>query len=129
MLFEQIPYEQTQAINQWRNVGKSPFSDECLVYLTTEERYDDSGELVVDEETRGVYLDCTYEEDITTASAQTRWEIWLPVSIFHQVVKMPWPEIPADRLLLFRARRPLSNVYGRESRNKCWTEIDAQCQR
>ncbi|CAM9131910.1 unnamed protein product, partial [Sphacelaria rigidula] len=54
-----IPYEQTQAINQWRNVGKSPFSDECL--------------LVVDEETRGVYLDCTYEEDITTASAQTRW--------------------------------------------------------
>lgn len=73
MSFEQIPYEQTQAINQWRNVGKSPFSDECLVYLTTEERYDDSGELVVDEETRGVYLECTYEEDITTASAQTRW--------------------------------------------------------
>lgn len=70
----QIPYEQTQAINQWRSVGKSPFSDDCLVQLTTEERYDDSGKLLVEEETRGVYLDCTFEEELATASAQTRYD-------------------------------------------------------
>ena len=69
----QVPYEQTKAINQWRSVGKSPFSDECLVQLTSEERYDDSGNLLVEEETRGVYLTCTYEEDIATASAQRRF--------------------------------------------------------
>lgn len=69
----QIPYEQTKAINQWRSVGKSPFSDECLVQLTSEERYDDSGNLLIEDETRGVYLTCTYEEDIATASAQRRF--------------------------------------------------------
>lgn len=69
----QIPYEQTKAINQWRSIGKSPFSDECLVQLTSEERYDDSGNLLIEDETRGVYLDCTYEEDIAMASAQTRF--------------------------------------------------------
>lgn len=68
-----IPYEQTKAINQWRSIGKSPFSDECLVQLTSEERYDDSGNLLIADETRGVYLDCTYEEDIAMASAQTRF--------------------------------------------------------
>lgn len=40
--------------------------------LTFEERYDDSGNLLVADETRGVYLECTYEEDIATAAAQTR---------------------------------------------------------
>lgn len=70
--YAQIPYEQTKAINQWRSIGKSPFSDECLVQLTLEERYDDMGNLVIADETRGVYLDCTYEEDIAMASAQRR---------------------------------------------------------
>lgn len=70
--FVQIPYEQTQAINQWRNVGKSPFSDQCLIQLTSEERYDENGNLEVEDETRGVYLECTYDEDITTASAKLR---------------------------------------------------------
>lgn len=74
----QVPYEQTKAINQWRSVGKSPFSDECLVQLTSEDRYDDSGNLLVEEETRGVYLTCTYEEDIATASAQRRFASKLP---------------------------------------------------
>lgn len=69
----QIPYEQTKAINQWRSIGKSPFSDECLVQLTSEERYDDSGNLLIEDETRGVYLDCTFEEDIAMASAQRRY--------------------------------------------------------
>lgn len=69
----QIPYEQTKAINQWSSVGKSPFADECLIQLTSEERYDDNGNLEVSDKTRGVYLDCTYEEDIATASAQTRF--------------------------------------------------------
>lgn len=69
----QVPYEQTKAINQWRSVGKSPFSDECLVQLTSDDRYDDSGNLLVEDETRGVYLTCTYEEDISTASAQRRF--------------------------------------------------------
>lgn len=69
----QIPYEQTKAINQWRSIGKSPFSDECLVQLTSDERYDDSGNLLIAEETRGVYLDCTFEEDIAMASAQRRY--------------------------------------------------------
>lgn len=68
----QIPYEQTKAINQWRSIGKSPFSDECLVQLTSDERYDDGGNLLIAAETRGVYLDCTYEEDIAMASAQRR---------------------------------------------------------
>ena len=40
--------------------------------LTSEERYDDDGNLLIAEETRGVYLDCTFEEDISMASAQTR---------------------------------------------------------
>lgn len=71
---EQIPYEKTKAINQWRSVGKSPFSDECLVPLTPEEREDNSGNIITEEETRGVYLDCTYEEDIAMAAAQTRFE-------------------------------------------------------
>ena len=72
-LNNQIPYEQTKAINQWRSIGKSPFSDECLVQLTSDERYDDSGNLLIADETRGVYLDCTYEEDIAMASAQRRY--------------------------------------------------------
>lgn len=71
---EQIPFEKTKAINQWRSVGKSPFSDECLVPLTPEEREDDSENVITEEETRGVYLDCTYEEDIAMAAAQTRFE-------------------------------------------------------
>lgn len=70
--YAQIPYEQTKAINQWRSIGKSPFSDECLMQLTPEERYDDMGNLLIEDETRGVYLDCTYEEDIAMASAQRR---------------------------------------------------------
>lgn len=74
-LYNQIPYEQTKAINQWRSIGKSPFSDECLVQLTSDERYDDSGNLLIADETRGVYLDCTYEEDISMASAQRRYRL------------------------------------------------------
>ncbi len=69
---QKIPYEQTKAINQWRSIGKSPFSDECLVQLTSEERYDESGNLLIEDETRGIYLDCTYEEDLSMASAQRR---------------------------------------------------------
>lgn len=71
----QIPYEQTQAINQWSSVGNSPFSDKCLIQLTSSERYDDSGNLLVEDETRGIYLDCTYQEDIATASAQRRYAV------------------------------------------------------
>ncbi|CAM9426180.1 unnamed protein product, partial [Ectocarpus fasciculatus] len=84
-----IPYEQTKAINQWRSIGKSPFSDECLVQLTSEERYDDDGNLLIAEETRGVYLDCTFEEDISMASAQTRWfQADAGTTLFH-VTKDP----------------------------------------
>lgn len=41
--------------------------------LTVDERYDDGGNLLIADETRGVYLDCTYEEDIAMASAQRRY--------------------------------------------------------
>lgn len=40
--------------------------------LTSEERYDESGNLLIEDETRGIYLDCTYEEDLSMASAQRR---------------------------------------------------------
>lgn len=74
----QIPYEQTRAINQWRSVGMSPSSDECLIALTNEERYDADDKLKTEEKARGVYLSCTYEEGITTASAQTRYDEMTP---------------------------------------------------
>lgn len=51
--------------------------------LTPEERYDDMGNLLIADETRGVYLDCTYEEDISMASAQRRYyNTWKTIQNF-----------------------------------------------
>lgn len=53
--------------------------------LTADERYDDGGNLLIADETRGVYLDCTYEEDIAMASAQRRYFCCLgAVDIYDQ---------------------------------------------
>ncbi|CAM9147362.1 unnamed protein product, partial [Choristocarpus tenellus] len=84
-----IPYERTEAINQWTSVGKESFADTCEVQLTSQDRYDENGVLVVDAQTRGIYLDCTFEEDIKNPSSKPRWfQAPAGTTIFH-VTKNP----------------------------------------
>ncbi|CAM9249368.1 unnamed protein product, partial [Phaeothamnion confervicola] len=79
-----VPYEQTRPTNMWTSVGKTPFADSCDVELTAAERYDDSGNLVTSDTTRGAYLECNYEEDVEKAAAKLRWyESSVETLLFH----------------------------------------------
>ncbi|CAM9682036.1 unnamed protein product, partial [Discosporangium mesarthrocarpum] len=107
------PYEQTQAINQWRSVGKSPFGDECSEALSADERYDSTGKLITSELTRGVYLECSYEEDITNPSSKTRWfQAGAGTTIFY-VTKNPID--PANFEETYNADGTVNTGWGRSS--------------
>ena len=69
-----MPYTDTEYVSPWPWDNKiERLSDECTVSIPTAERYNEAGELIEPATTKGVDIECTFEEEIEVPSGKLRW--------------------------------------------------------
>ncbi len=84
-----VPYEQTRPIEQWTSVGGTPHADECgnIVMSPGDIGWDPTSRDKM--QSRGIYLTCTYEENLKQPTSKSRWFEAGPGQRLFSITKNP----------------------------------------